>query len=216
MKAPQLRIKKPTPSKNQGVEQWRGNAYSTNNKNDAAIFYGGHRRENLFDICPIPKIKDTSQHRLSLELYKKLKRIVPAHNKGMPQKNSKGKRDWKSWHKAFYQLLEDSNRTEQDVSKVIQYYGEHIRDKFIPKLYSAITFCKEIHRVEQLMEDSQQDKPLSLSAQLKKAFTIARNRQVYKWIDKEGRRFIMWPSGEWRELGKNAVLGGNIFQEGSR
>ena len=191
------------------------NAYSTNNKTAAAEKRGGQRCvKKSLKLQKQHNTKDSPEHRLSLKLFKILKPIVPARNEGMP-KIKDNKRDWTSWHKSFCDLLTDGNnpRSEKHIASVIKFYGEHIRERLTPKLYSANTFCKEFHRIEMLMEIQQQDKQQTLTQRLWAAYKTAQSEQICKWTDEQGRRFVMYPDGNWKQLGKNAQLAGNIVED---
>lgn len=141
--------------------------------------------------------KDTPQHRLSLQLYKILKKIVPAKNNGMPQLNNNGKRIWNAWHRSFRELLDQGFRSEEQISAVIEFYGKHNKQQFMPKLYSAQTFCKEIHRVENLMGESPVKKRKMVNGHdLYKHHNTAKSTgKIVRWTDEKKNKWEMLPDG---------------------
>lgn len=216
-------MKKPGAGKSQGLGKQGINAYSTNSINaystnntvaTAKDSRGQRRKKKTFDLPKRHNItKKLPEHRLSLKLFKVLKPIVPARNNGMPKRDDNGKRIWTAWHRCFRDLLDDENgeRTERHISTIIEFYGEHIREKDTPKLYSAKTFCENIHRVEMKMAAQEKEPGIKnkyhilvegqpLYKYLDKAREIDGD---YEWKDDKGCRWIISPDGQyqWQEPG---------------
>ncbi len=164
------------------------------------------------------KAKDTPEHRLSVQLFKILRPIVEPNADGMPKKEWEidektgkkkrtGPRDWRDWHKAFRSKLNEGRHDEQEISRILKWYGENIRERYTPQLYSANTFCKELCRVIRQMKTGNEDT-------MKSRWKKAQQNGSCEWTEK-GIRYKMYPDGSytgWK--GQDIVDTGYIGSKG--
>jgi hypothetical protein len=136
------------------------------------------------------KAKDSPQHRLSVQLFKAVRKKVEGVPNQLPKRDPQtGKRNWTQWDRTFHEFLSKWQITEQNVTDVITWYASHIGKEFVPQVYSARTFCEKYQKMLDAIERKKRDADRERKEQQKRNgetptgdYTTERT-----YIDKKGR-----------------------------
>ena len=115
------------------------NNLSNNKKNLSVARQAGNGVRNGFVSNDEPQ--------LETKLASQLERILIKHRKKMSKVNLK------SWSAEFRELLKE--RSEDEITSALQWFDDHIGDRYTPMFRSAAKFCREFCRIEDAMERSE-------------------------------------------------------------
>lgn len=128
--------------KDKRVEKRRGNAYSTNKRNACRdnkkkLFVAAEDRHGL-----------TSSKKLSFsdKCSQKLEKIIREKRKVCH------KVDQAKWSQQFRRFRSNSSIKKSHLKKILGWYIDHFGEDYVPKAYSAKTFCDKFLRIEDAYE----------------------------------------------------------------